>query len=427
MALQQLPDGGGVLWASGKRVRRRHDPNEWATSLLTARHNVLCLGMSYPCVDTILANCKGRRPPTIFHSEPSVERSVELTRRKLLTQTRGRDLARVAALEADGDISAYTVSIETGSHYVQRHLHANFNDRTFVEQMLKQWGQDVRFRQVILDYFWCPPGWTAKSWQTSFFSQNIPRFVTENLFNYGDLEKDTTFVPASEATGAEEHFTSTAGVIYLPFCAHCFSMVVAHIDELSPFFTIAFLHDDELDEHTLLNATHKISAEAMKEPLAKEIFQEEIYCKVTAKDIKQGAYDPSLRRAMKEVFGRIPDVHNVRIVSELLCISRATFCQRATLKLARPFPHADETNGNEREPPKIPQEHSASRRASHSRSERGWLGWNWWRNATVERNRRTRCSGGLGEHSGAGNRSAWLQAQARTRSGRRRIQLPQVV
>ncbi|KAL9189869.1 hypothetical protein ACHAXT_009544 [Thalassiosira profunda] len=128
------------------------------------------------------------------------------------------------------------------------------------------------------------------------------------------ITSHTTFVSASEATGAEEYFTSTAGVIYLPFTSHCLSMVVAHIDELSQFFTVSFLSKDELDEHTLLNATHKISAEAMKGWLAKEIFQEEIYCRLTAKDIKQGAYDPSLRRAMMEVFGRIPDVDNVRIM-----------------------------------------------------------------------------------------------------------------
>ena len=316
MALQQLPDGG-VLWASGKRFCRRHDPNEWATSILTARHNVLCLGMSYPCVDTILANCKGRRPPTIFHSEPSVERSVELVRRKLLTQIVGRDLARVAALEADGDISAYTVSIETGSHYVQRHLHADFNGRTFVDQMRRRWGPTVRFRQVILDYFWSPSGaWAIKSWQRSFFSENIPRFVTENLFNYGDLEKDTTFVSASEADAAEDYFTSTAGVIYLPFCSHCLSMVVAHIDELSQFFTVSFLHKDELDEHTLWNATNTISADSMKGWLAKEIFQEEIYCRLNAQGIRNGACGASVRKEeILEVFHRIIRVHDVRMVS----------------------------------------------------------------------------------------------------------------
>ncbi|KAL3784824.1 hypothetical protein ACHAW5_004598 [Stephanodiscus triporus] len=304
-----------MLRASGKRFRRQYNPNDWESSILTVRHNVLCLGMSYPSVDAVLSNQQGRING-IFHSAPSVERCVELVLRNILSQIDGRDLARVVALEADNDILAYTVSVAEGSSYDQRHLNANFNSRTLVEQMHKRWGKSVRFRQVILDYFWSPSGsWAINHWQRSFFNDNIPRFVVENLLNFGDLEKDYVFVSAKEANVAEDYVSSTAAVVYLPFCSHCLIQVVACYDRLSQFYAISFLRKDELEEHTLWKATNTISPASMKGWLAKSINQEDIYCTLDEKQIKNSIVDDYVtKEAVLEVFRMIARSGEVRMI-----------------------------------------------------------------------------------------------------------------
>ena len=301
--------------ASGKRFRRQFNPNDWESSILTVRHNVLCLGMSYPCVDAVLSIQEGNLRE-IFHSAPSVERSVELVRRNILNQIDGRDLARVVALEADNDILAYTVSKAEGSYYEQRHLNANFNTRTLVDQMHKRWGTTVKFKQVILDYFWSPSGsWAIKHWQRSFFNDNIPRFVTGNLLNFGDMENEHVFVSAKEANVAEDYVTSTAAVVYLPFCSHCLSQVVACYDKLSQYYAISFLRKDELDEHTLWKATNTISPASMKGWLAKTINQEDIYCALDERQIKSSIFDEYVtKESVLEVFRMIARSGEVRII-----------------------------------------------------------------------------------------------------------------
>jgi len=303
--------------ASGKRFRRQFDPNDWESSILTVRHNVLCLGMSYPCVSTVLSNHQrgGRLVERICHSAPSVERCVELVLRNILSQIDGRDLARLVALEAENDILAYTVSVAGGSRYERRHLNANFNGRTLVEQMRGRWGNTVKFRQVILDYFWSPSGsWAINHWQRSFFNDNVPRFVTEDLLNFGDLERDYLFVSAEGAGVAEDYIYSTAAVVYLPFCSHCLSQVVACYDKLSKYYAISFLRKDELGEHSLWRATNTISPASMKGWLAKAINQEDIYCTLDEKQIKSSAVDDYVtKEAVLEVF-RIARSVEVRMI-----------------------------------------------------------------------------------------------------------------
>lgn len=309
------PPWSGVLRASGKRFRRKFNPNDWKSSILTMRHNVLCLGMSYPCVEKVIANSSRAAP--LFHSAPSVERSVELVRRNLLNQIDGRDLARIVALEANNDILAYTVSKEEGSWYGARHLRADFNSRTLVPQMHARWGEGVRFRQVVLDYFWSPGGsWAIQHWQRSFFNENIPRLVTSGMFHFGDLENDSLFV--SDQKGLLQHddyISSTAAVVYLPFSSHCLSQVVACYGTLSKFYTISFLRKDQLSEHTLWKATNTISPDSMVGWLAKTINQEDIYCTLDARKIRHGTGDASVTKEdILDVFTRINRAGEIRMI-----------------------------------------------------------------------------------------------------------------
>ena len=92
--------------ASGKRVRRKHDPNAWAASTPSIRTNVLCLGVSYPSVkQQLLAE---RIDPRVLHySDEGVDQTVELVQRNILTEMDGRDLVRCLAMEEGDDTRAY--------------------------------------------------------------------------------------------------------------------------------------------------------------------------------------------------------------------------------------------------------------------------------------------------------------------------------
>ena len=281
--------------------------------------------MSYPNVDWVVRNFKvpkNTKPVVLFNQEPSVEQAIELVRRNILNQIDGRDLARINALEADNDKLAYTVSKEQAAvWYERRHLHADFNSRNLVNQMILKWGKTVRFHQVILDYFWSPSGsWAIKSWQRSFFNENIPNFVINKLFNYGSLENDTKVVQNSSSSkkgmkGESSYVTSDAAVVYLPFSSHCFRQVIGCYANLSKYYTISFLKKEELDEHTLWKATNTISPSSMQIWLAKSIDQEEKYCTLDYSEIRGFSDDEfATREDIINIFNRIAEPDEVRMI-----------------------------------------------------------------------------------------------------------------
>ena len=92
--------------ASGKRVRRKHDPNAWETSTPSIRTNVLCLGVSYPCIKSQL-RAQEIDPRVLNYSDEGVDQMVELVQRSILTEMDGRDMVRCLAMEAGNDTMAY--------------------------------------------------------------------------------------------------------------------------------------------------------------------------------------------------------------------------------------------------------------------------------------------------------------------------------
>eukprot|EP00804_Cyclotella_cryptica_P020854 CCRYP_011476-RD/>CCRYP_011476-RD protein AED:0.04 eAED:0.04 QI:732/1/1/1/0.71/0.5/8/522/735 len=219
---------------------------------------------------------------------------------------------------------AFTVSKEQGGPYEpKRHLNADFNSRTFLEQMKKQWGmgygrKPIKFKQVILDYYWIPPGtWASNHWKQSFFKVNLPELVNQKLLNYGDLDTDTRYVSVSKDISGGDYVTSNAGVVYLPFCENCFVEVVACFNSLAKVFSISFLAKDELDEHTLWKATNTICAETMQVWLEKKLDQEEEYCTLTRKKLVHGSAIGSTTVTKEDVltvFDRINNVKDIRMI-----------------------------------------------------------------------------------------------------------------
>jgi hypothetical protein len=60
------------------------------------------------------------------------------------------------------------VSLQDGSSYLEeKFLYANFNKETFVRQVKEKWCLDDPnpYTQIILDYFWIPPGWAEQVWE----------------------------------------------------------------------------------------------------------------------------------------------------------------------------------------------------------------------------------------------------------------------
>lgn len=300
---------------AGKRHRRPFNPHSWNTSIPTTRQNILCLGMSYPCVESNIEKFGLRKDAVIENPEKGVDQAVELVRRGILTEMDGRDLARVLALEANNDMLAYTVSMEKGAIYGKRHLEANFNRTNFIKLMQKEWRLKV-FRQVILDYFWIPAGsWAMEHWKTSFFRTILPSLVVGNMLNFGDIDKDSVLVPASEDNGSLDFISSSAAVVYLPFCSHCFREVVASYDVLSKYFTISFMRRDQLAEHSLWKATNTIAPNAMQHWLGKAINQEEVYCKIKLQEILHGGGNANVsNEELIKVFKRIDRREEVRMI-----------------------------------------------------------------------------------------------------------------
>lgn len=275
--------------------------------------NFLCLGMSYAKC------CRGK----------SLEDIYSMIRSRELNQIDGRDGARLRALEGKYNCRAYTVSMQDATQYdVTRHMDANFNQSRFFKNKL--WGDgggngSPRFKQVrlpaedlfilvprslsesslllwvnssqiFLDYFYCPSGWTENHWQETFFSKTLPGFVTNNMLKDFD---------ASDGCVTSQH-----GVIFLPFCKHCFISVVMHIETLSKYFALTFVHKNELKTNALWDATRTISSKEMNYVFGKVIDQEETYCRVTKQQIKTSSAGPEVL----EMFDNIKEVDTVRMI-----------------------------------------------------------------------------------------------------------------
>ena len=299
---------------SGRRQRQKFDHYKWLSSTPSRKTNVLCLGVSYPSVQQQLLKENISKQLQLLFPEPCVEQAIELVRRKILTEMDGRDLARCVSLESTNQTNAYCASLESGAAYsTERHLCANFNRKGFTKECIQTFG-NIKFRQIILDYFWIPTGsWAMTHWKPDFFQFTLPSFVKDNLL-------ETSTICSFLSTKNRNINTSllqeggASGVVYLPFTLHVVTRIVAAYKELSECYTISFMKKSELSEHALWYATSQINPDSMQSYLGKNINQEDTYCTFSMAEVKQTSFRDVTKQDVLDILTVIDEIHEVRMI-----------------------------------------------------------------------------------------------------------------
>ncbi|GMH57536.1 hypothetical protein TrRE_jg8089 [Triparma retinervis] len=163
----------------------------------------------------------------------------ELVKRKYLNEIDGRDTARCLAVNVDKSTDVEDLCARLGEKYGGR--------------VKEKWCLDDPnpYTQIILDYFWIPPGWAEQHWTEKFFTANLTNFAS---------------------------ILAPNGCVYLPFQEHTFNMCVKNINKLRKNYSVTFLKKWELDEIALWRYTQDIDEDVMQNVYRKKLEQEEEYC-----------------------------------------------------------------------------------------------------------------------------------------------------
>jgi len=299
---------------SGRRQRQKFNHDKWLSSTPSRKTNVLCLGVSYPSVQQQLLKENISKQLQLLFPKPCVEQAIELVRRKILTEMDGRDLARCVSLESANQTNAYCASLESGAAYSQeRHLCANFNRKGFTKECIQAFGH-IKFRQIILDYFWIPKGsWAMTHWKPDFFQFTLPSFVKDNLLETSTICSFLSTKNSNINTSLLQE-GGASGVVYLPFTLHVVARIVAAYKELSECYTISFMKKSELSEHALWYATSQINPESMQSYLGKAINQEDTYCTFSIAEVKQTSFRDVTKQEVLDIITAIDEFQEVRMI-----------------------------------------------------------------------------------------------------------------
>lgn len=247
----------------------------------------------------------------LSYKEPSVEQAVECVRRGILTEMDARDLARCVATEQATNTDVYSVSREIGAQYRKdRHVHCDFNARNFCQTLIRQFGPEIQFSQVILDYYWMPTGWLVTRWAKTLFQQTLPDLVRHQMLTFPSKRK-----ARRRDLSEGPPYDIDEGVVFLPFCAHVCKELVGAIHILSKYYEISFLNKKDLHGHSLWKGTMEIDADVMQTRLGKRLDQEEIYCTFRPKDIYESMEDPHVSKPqVMRVLLAIKNYDDIRMV-----------------------------------------------------------------------------------------------------------------
>jgi hypothetical protein len=289
-------------------------PHPWPVPTIVMdgqpRRKVLCLGVSYPSIEGQL-RAKGLTDEVpASNNSTRLAQNVDIVydkvRDRVLTVMDGRDLARCLQTEQSCNVDVYSVSQEKASVYRDdRHLDGNFNRARFVRSLREKF--QCQFDEIILDYFWIPPAWDASHWKRSFFQTTLVEFVKQNVLRQ-PLKNGPTCTGTAEGDEEEsgrEGTTSRSGggVVYLPFCFHCFKETYASFPILRKHYNLSFVRKHELHKISWWKGTQALDPVKAQQILGKRLDQEEIYCTfglqhVNGSSESSGVTNPDLLRIL---------------------------------------------------------------------------------------------------------------------------------
>ena len=120
--------------------------------------NILLLGMRRTRLSSYENNwCHGMNNKEKLNFDDIINAVVGSTRTKQSNESIGRDLIRILSLEHRFNAICYSVSDNASNIDSDRHTQIDFNNRHFCSN-LKEKYNGIKFEQIILDYFWSPPG-----------------------------------------------------------------------------------------------------------------------------------------------------------------------------------------------------------------------------------------------------------------------------
>ena len=235
--------------------------------------NVLLLAMSYTSV-----------PPL----EKNLDSILNLVQRKKISEMDGRDLYRIIKTESDYDLKCYTVSRESCDHYDHRHFCSDCSARKFVTEYLAKY-PNIKFVQIVFDWFWFPVSWFSERINIRFFSHTIIEFAIRDM---------------------------VSGSIFLPFNIFFLENIVAHERLIEKYYHIQFLKHNSKKHSCLWRSTMDISDDTIN-LLGKEPNQENTYCVIpTESELKQKLDGKIIHKneVMMYVKQKISDVSAIRII-----------------------------------------------------------------------------------------------------------------
>ena len=126
---------------------------------------------------------------------------------------------------------------------------------------------------------------------------------------YRNIDK---FISKTIPAFAENNILAEGGVIYLPFQISFFSQIVAKIETLKNYYSVAFIGCT--GKNTLWSCTQNISEVEMQQVFEKTKDQEELYCKVTEREIKQNYSLNVCGDELLHIFNRIDNPTTTRFI-----------------------------------------------------------------------------------------------------------------
>ena len=222
----------------------------------------LLLGMSYIDIEAHMENngCSKEYIDSVFEDGISDHLIHDALQSNIISTMDMRDLLRILAMQAYCGVDVYTVSLEDEdnvTYRTDRHAHTTFNHPSrLISAFVRSFG-NLKFRQIILDYFWEHDDADA-NWDETLFRWTLPVLVS---------------------------YLDTNGSIFLPFCLPCLKKFVSARQALQRLYKIEFETQEDLTENMLWSATRQIDPLLTQHDLGIRREKEESLCMITPQQV----------------------------------------------------------------------------------------------------------------------------------------------